>query len=568
MGLTSALSVGQSALYAYQAALTVIGQNIANAGTPGYSRNVAQLSPLAGNALGNGQLGAGVRLDGVSRRVSESLNARLRLAGADVQSAQAQRASLSQVEGIFDPLGAFNLGSVLGEFFKSVSALQNTPENAAARGLVISNAQNLAQHFQSVRQQIVGLRSDLDAQVEQATAQADQLATRIAELNTRITTSEASAGGSASALRDERDRLLGQLSELFAITVREQPSGAVNVYIGSQALVQFSESFGLKAASEIGDDNIARVVVRFKIDNGPVTASSGAVAGLIAARDGHAQGLLNRLDSLAAAVIDEFNRVHAGGQGLSGFSTLTGATYVTDPSQALSLAGNGVDFPPRSGSFFIDVKDQATGTVVRTQINIDLDGIGTDTTLADLAADITANVAGVTATVLGDGRLQLSAAAGTTFTFADDTSGVLAALGINTFFTGRDAQTIGVNSLVAENVNLVSASTSGLPGDGGNAAALAALAEKSVTALGGVSLASYYDATIADIAVRSSSAQGVLDAGSIIFDSLTVQRESLSGVNLDEEAVAMISYQRAYEGAARFMSIVDDMLKTLLSLVS
>jgi flagellar hook-associated protein 1 FlgK len=270
---------------------------------------------------------------------------------------------------------------------------------------------------------------------------------------------------------------------------------------------------------------------------------------------------------LAASVISEVNRIHAGGKGLKDFTNVTGLTGVIDPSLALSAADNNVAFPPQTGSFFIDVKDTATGQVVRTQIHIDLDGIGADSSLNSVAADISANVPNLTATVLADGRLQLSSASGYSFSFADDTSGALGALGINTFFGGSDALTIKLNPTIVSDPSYIAAGQSGLSGDGGNATALASLADTAVAGLGGVSLNAYYNATMADIAVRSSGAQSALDASGIVFDSLTAQREAVSGVNLDEEAVALISYQRAYQGAAEYMRVVDEMLQVLIGLV-
>jgi len=567
MALNSALGIGRSALTAYQAALSVVGQNIANAGTPGYSRASARLAALSGTGLNTGQLGGGVRLDAVRRNVNESLNARLRLSGSDQQSALAQRSSLSRVEGIFDPLGGDNLGSLLSEFFGSISDLQNTPENPASRGIVVNTATALVQRIGDVREQLIGLRKDLNVDVEDAVIQADAIASKIAEINVQISSTEAATGGPASALRDERDRLLTSLSEYFSITVKEQPSGAVNVFVGNASLVQFGESFGIYTSNEVNADGLNVAVVRFKIDNGPVNAGSGIVKGLIESRDTHAGTQLARLDTLAAAVISEVNRIHAGGKGLKDFTNVTGLTGVIDPSLALSAADNGVAFPPQTGSFFIDVKDTATGQVVRTQIHIDLDGIGADSSLNSVAADISGNVPNLTATVLADGRLQLSAASGYSFSFADDTSGALGALGINTFFGGSDALTIKMNPTIVSDPSYIAAGKSGLSGDGGNATALASLADTAVAGLGGVSLNAYYNATMADIAVRSSGAQSALDASGIVFDSLTAQREAVSGVNLDEEAVAMISYQRAYQGAAEYMRVVDEMLQVLLGLV-
>jgi flagellar hook-associated protein 1 FlgK len=141
-------------------------------------------------------------------------------------------------------------------------------------------------------------------------------------------------------------------------------------------------------------------------------------------------------------------------------------------------------------------------------------------------------------------------------------------MGLNTFFTGSNSLDININSVVSGDPNLIAAATSDQTGDGTNATALAALQDQVVSSLGGVSLNEYYTATVADLAVSSSAAASASEASSVIFDSLTAQRESISGVNLDEEAVNLISYQRAYQGAARYMTVVDEMLQTLLTLIS
>jgi flagellar hook-associated protein 1 FlgK len=566
MGLTAALGIGRSALAAYQAALQIVGQNIANAGTPGYSRGSPALSSVAGAQTINGQFGGGVLLEAVRRNVSEALHARLRMAMSDREDAQAQRTSLARVEDIYNPLGETNLGTLMGEFFKAVNNVQNTPESIPSRSLVIHSAQALAERIRDIRTGLINMRNEFNAQIETSVLQADQIATKIAELNTQITVAEAASGAGTSQLRDQRDQLLGELSQIVAVTVREQPSGAVNVYVGNNPLVQFGQSFGIKAVAEFDNNGLANVVVRFKLDNGPVTSLSGQIAGLIESRDTHAAAQLTRLDELASALIREVNNIHAGGKGLSGFSNIAGLTAVTDPSLALSTAGNGVAFVPKTGSFFIDVKDTTTGTSTRHQINIDLDGIGTDTTLNSLAADITTNVPGITASISPDGKLQLAAATGSTFSFADDTSNVLASLGINTLLTGTTSGDINVNALIASDPSLLAAAKSDLAGDGSNATALSAVKDRVIASLGGVSLNDYYVTTTANIAVSVSSAQSKLDAGEVILDSLTSQRESLSGVSLDEEAINMITYQRAYEGAAQYMRVVNDMLQELLTL--
>jgi len=567
MGLTSALGIGRTALAAYQAALQAAGQNIANVATPGYTRISPQLSAIAGQNFAAGQLGQGVRITSIRRNISETLQARLRTAISDQNSAGAEKDALSRIEGLFNPLGDSNLGSLMSAFFGSLNDLQNNPDNIASRGIVINTATTLAERIRNTRGDLIDLRTELNRQIDSVVQRGDQLATQIAELNTKIAVAEAGQSGPASALRDERDQRLNDLSELFDVTVREQPSGAVNVYIGNESLVQLGTSFGLKTTSELDANGLASSVVRFKINDGQVKTDTGLVAGLITARDVHNQAQFAKLDTLAAGLINAVNKVHSGGQGLEGFSSITGTTQVLDPTQTLNAQNNGIDFLPQTGSFFIDVKDTASGSVVRTQINVDLDGIGTDTTLNSLAADINANVPNVTATVLANGQLQLTAAAGSTFTFSNDTSGTLAALNVNTFFSGKDSRDIGINPLISGNPALLAAAQSDFPGDGSNATALSSIQDSSVASLGGVSLNEFYNATMADLAVRSSAAKSSVDAADTIAQSLTVQRESISGVNLDEEAVAMVSFQRAFEGVSRYMNVVDQMLQTLLTLV-
>lgn len=567
MGLTSALGIGRTALAAYQAALQITGQNIANIATPGYTRTSARLVSVAGPNLGAGQVGQGVRITSVRRSISETLEARLRTAISDQQSARAERDTLSRVEGLFDPLGDSNLGSLMSAFFGALNDLQNNPDNVASRGIVINAATTLAERIRSTRTSLIDLRNELNTEIKSVVLRGDELATKIAAINTQVALAEAGQSGPAAALRDERGQLLSELSELFDISIREQPNGAVNVYIGNESLVQLGTSFGLKTVTELNADGLASAVVRFKINNGPVIVSSGQVEGLIAARDVHSQAQFARLDSLASALINEVNKIHSSGQGLQGFSTITGLSLVTDPSLSLTTLDNGIDFVPQTGSFFIDVKDTSSGSVVRTQINIDLDGIGTDTTLNSLAADITANVTGVTATVLSNGQLQLTAASGSTFTFSNDTSGTLAALNINTFFSGKDSKDININPLLTGNSSFLAAAQSDFTGDGSNATALSSLQDAAVAVLGGVSLNEFYNATMADLAVRSSAANSAVNAADIIFESLTIQRESISGVSLDEEAIALVSFQRAFEGVARYMNVVDEMMQTLLSLV-
>jgi len=567
MGLTSAFSVGRTALSAYQAALQVTGQNIANVSTPGYTRSTTRLSALPGNITTAGQLGRGVQVSNIRRQISESLQTRLRTAIGDRTSANIERNALNRIEAVLNPLGDSNLGSLVSDFFSSVNDLQNNPENIATRGIVVNTGVTLTQKIRDIRSDLLAARNEINQEITTAVQTGDQLASQIADLNERIVLAESGSNGQAAALRDQRDQLLNELSEIFEVVTREQPNGAVNVYIGNESLIQFGESFGLTTEVETDANGFVQSTIRLRINNGLIDSGSGQIEGLVRARDIHNVEQVQRLDELTAALIFEVNKIHSSGQGLEGFTTVTGLNPVQDTTIPLNSPDTELNFFPETGSFFIDVRDAASGETVRTQINVNLDGIGADTTLDSLVSDINTNVPNLTATILADGRVEFAADAGFEFTFSDDTSGTLAALGVNTFFTGYDSLTADVNPLIAGNLNLLAAGRSDLPGDGSNATLLAGVQDLAVASLGGASLNEHYTTTVANLAVSSSSATSAAEASEVIFEALTVQRESLSGVNLDEEALSLISYQRAFEGAARYLNVVDEMLQTLLGLV-
>ncbi len=570
--LNSALQIGRSALLGYEGALHIVGNNITGAGSPDYTRLSPQLDPLHGGLItGELQPGAGVALTGIQRNIDEALEGRVRLAIGAEASALAREGTLAQVEAFFDDLGGTGIEARLMEFFHAFDELQNTPEDLAIRDLAISSGTSLAESLCRLRQELARLSEGIDEQIAMIVVSADEIARKIARLNEEITTAEAQRRGPAHGLRDQRDALLRELGELFDVTVREQPNGTVNVYVGSEALVQGSSVRGLIAVEEVDGDS-TRMSVRFADTNQQLNVRGGRLEGLIISRDQHGQ--IDALNQLAAAVITDVNRIHADGQGLIGYTSVTGSYDVLATDVPLDSSAAGLPFPPQNGSFYITVADTATATPVAYRINVDLQGSDAGTTLESLVADINAQVEGVTASVTSDNRLQLTADDGFTFTFGhdgqearEDTSGVLAALGVNTFFTGTDAGNIAVNETVMEQPSLLAAASVFLAGDGVNAGRLAALDSAMSERLGTTSLSGLYRSIAIGVAVQSAAAHDEVEAASTILASLRAQRESISGVNLDEEAIALVKYQRAFQGAARFVSTVDDLLAELVMLI-
>jgi flagellar hook-associated protein 1 FlgK len=175
----------------------------------------------------------------------------------------------------------------------------------------------------------------------------------------------------------------------------------------------------------------------------------------------------------------------------------------------------------------------------------------------------------LTATVTTDNRLQLDAGSGQETWFSEDSSGALAALGLGSFFTGQDGRDIAVRDELSSDPRLIAVSLTGALNDGGNAGRLANLALSTSTSalLGHRSLQDYHEALVTDLGVKASAALVDHEAAQAVYEGLYAQREAISGVNLDEEVVNLTRYETAYQGAARYLSVVDALTDEIMALL-
>ncbi|MDD4889834.1 MAG: flagellar basal body rod C-terminal domain-containing protein [Phycisphaerae bacterium] len=173
--------------------------------------------------------------------------------------------------------------------------------------------------------------------------------------------------------------------------------------------------------------------------------------------------------------------------------------------------------------------------------------------------------AGVAASFSPDGRATVTADSGYTISFSNDTSGVLAALGINTFFTGHQASDIAVRTGLTP--NNVAAALNNAPGDNGNALRLAALANQPVASLDGLTLADQFNQTVTGVASRSADAKSAQESAGTMVEALSAQRDAISGVSLDEESISLMEYQRAFQGASQYISLVNQLLGELMQMI-
>lgn len=566
-GIGAALQIGQSALAAYQAAINITGQNIANVGNATYTRQSGRLAAEYGGSAGASVApGVGVRLSELRRHVDEAVEQRLRLALGARSGAEVTYETLNRVEALYNELTEYDLSSQLSDFFQQLSNLQTDPVEMSTRSLVLATADAMTQTIQRHRTGLLDQIDDANDRIQQATNNANAITQEVARLNQLIVTAEAHASGKVGALRDRRDALLRDLGELMDIRTREQENGIVNVYIGSEPLVNFDRSRGL-TTQMVTEDGVERVEVRFADNHGSVIMREGKLAASVRARDEHLIDQLAKLDQLSRAVIYELNRAQTSGRGLSGYEQITGTYGADDADAALSSTEANLTFPVENGTFLVHMRDQVSGREISRMIQVDLDGIGNDTTLNDLVAALDA-VPNLNASLTLDNRLVLQTDNGFEVSFREDTSGVLAALGVGTFFDGQDAGTIAVHESLVANPRLIAASQDGTPGDGSNAGRLAAAGDVSSSLLGNLSILDFQANMTNGLAVAAGAATTAHEAADAVYASLLAQRESISGVNLDEEAIDLMKFERSFQGASRFLTVVDTLAAEVMSLVS
>lgn len=563
MSFGGALQIGKSALTASQAAIQVAGNNMANAATVGFHRQTIHLAPARDEVIGhNARVGTGVLLQAIRREIDTALQSRYRDSVSSFSRNLVDQRFLTAIETLQNELSDNDISSLLSVFFNSFSELANNPEDSAVRDVVIQQGVSVASRIKALRADYGVVLEEIDRSLGVSIDKVNDILDQLAHINGQIVQTEG-VGTPANSLRDQRDLLLDELSEFLEITAIEQPNGAVDVLVGSTPILLGTTSRGVEMRVQSVNGE-TEVTMRVAADGTKLTINSGTIGGLLTQRDETVRPQINRLDEFTGQLIFQVNRLHSQGQGRSGFDSVTGTYPIADAAAALNSAAANLPFDIVNGSFFIHLTHSQTGIRTAHQINID----GGTMSLNDLVNQINTvvGVPNVTAGVSVAGQFTLAADPGYEVSFSDDTSGALAALGVNTFFTGQDAADIDVNAVLQTDPNMLAAGSGHVPGSNGTALGVAELQHVKLGPLSNQSLREYWQNTINALAVKTDAANAAVESGSIVKESLAAQIQAVSGVSLDEEAINLMSYQRQFQAAARFISVIDETLQVLLSI--
>jgi flagellar hook-associated protein 1 FlgK len=596
------LDIASRALRAQQTLVDTTNQNVANANTPGYSRQVSNIRatlaypiPVFSASGTPGQLGTGVEVSATTRARDTFLDYQVRTQLSGQGNADVQRDALKQIESVVNEPSNNGLTAMLNKYWRAWQEVANSPSDVSVRANVIEQGRAVSNTFQSQVQKFQQQQRDLDQQVGLTVTDINSYAKQIAGLNVQIAQVE-TTGMHANDLRDQRDLLMDELSKRVKVTSVEATNGQTSVYIGNRALVDRDRTNNLQVAVPTGQSFNQ---VQW-LDGTATTIMDGKLAGIINSRDNVVAQRLTDLDTLAQRLAEAVNSVHNAGVGTDGvggrnfFSinpsnltqagswagtisldpSLTGANATSAIAAARPTAVNPPPAGPAGAAWYTFASGDSSNAVALAQVQNSLTQRDPAVTAAPaLVMSVPAQVVGA-ATIVG---LDTSKGVpGTTYTISSVTPGgapnflptvtisngsstTNANLTVTTGPTGNQIINIDGSSV---GVRLTVSAAAGTNVD----TALAGLATRTVaTAAAPSTVGGQYGQIVARVGVASATAKTQSTNQEVMVTQLKRQQQQTSGVSLDEEATHLIQYQRAYQAAARVISVVDSMLDTLIN---
>lgn len=537
------LSIAVSGLHANQRALSVTSHNVANANTEGYSRQRLDMTAYRPDILpgGMGTLGTGVDVEAVKQIRDEFLDFQYRGEMSKYSEHEARYEVIRNIEAVLNEPTDSGIRQLMDDFFDSIQELNKNPESLSVRTLVRERAIALTTGIGSMASSLKDLQQDLNFEFEVSVNNLNNYASQIADLNQIIFETELT-GGTANDVRDQRNLLLDKMSELADIDYYEDTNKKFHVSIGGHEIVSHVRSDELVLTER--DDVLNYTDVEGLVDiawsdGTPFNAQTGRVKGILDVRDnisGDDKGIpyyLDKLNQFMSTLTAEINRIHSTGYDLHGdtnvdFFTMNGMSTEEFREYLMTY---GLD-----GGSPMDITEQIT-----LGITDDMDhGDSTDLIRENSKAFFESNP-------------QLE---GKTIRLIDDRFYVVDVIPADQLSISADL----------EDVNKIAASTTveGLPGDGGNILNMANV-RHDVELYDWGSPDDFIKSLVSNLGVDGQATKSIVDNQELLVKNVSISRESVMGVSLDEEMADMIRFQNAYSANARMINAMDEMLDLIVN---
>ncbi len=628
--MSDLFGISVTALQAFQQAINVTSNNIANASTPGYDAESINLSEAIPQVDGSATIGSGVAVTGITRAYSQAATNQLNISQSSLGQLTALQTYTSQIDNLVGTTGG-GLSTALTNYYSAWSNVANDPTSTASRQALLSAAQGVATSLQSTASQLNTLSSNVNSSITADVAQINSLASTVSTLNQQIAVTQGQSGGQApNELLDQRDQAISKLSALVGVTTTTSTDGSLNVFIGNgQPLVLDSVVTKLSTVPDPYDasqlDVASSATGGNSIDS---VLTSGDLGGQLAARTQAINPALNQLGQIATAISTSANTQQSAGVDLSGaigkaiFSTPTPTavpssnnTSTATASVAITNLGalttNDYVLTYKGGAYSLQTTDgtavplTGTGTAANP---LTADGIAitltgtpanndtfliqpTATTAANLsvvltdpsklaaASAITASAASTntgtatvsTGTVTDPGNAALTTPASIVFatptTYAIN-GGAVQTLAADGNISSPNGWQVHISGTPAVGDTFNVGPTTNGSGDNRNALANAALQTTGVLDNSTTSTTGAVSAFITGIGSQAAQINSAQTAQTAVNTTTTNNVASISGVNLDEEAANLLKWQQAYQASAQALAIGNTLFTTLIDSVN
>ena len=546
--MSGILGTALSGLMAFQRSLDTTSHNIANVNTEGYSRQRVDLSANTPHFNGGNFIGQGVNVASVSRNYDSFINTQLTSSTSAFNESSTLSTMAARVDNIVSS-EATGLSSALKSFFKATNGVANDPSSIPARQVMTSEAASLSQQFNSLSAKFESLRNQTNGQMQGSLDDINLYAESLANLNGKIAL-ETNRGGKQlpNDLLDQRDLLINKIAEKVSISAIPQQDGTVNVFVGKgQSLVLGANINKMSLEDSSTDPGHKEIVLGGQQISKDITG--GELSGAIKFRDQILDPAQQQIGLVAAGVAIQTNAINSTGFDLNGDAG----------TDMFSLGAPVLDVPvvakPGSvGSISVTYDPATIGQLTPSDYELSYDG--STYSLKRLSDNSVTTVTG-------------SPLAGPGFSITPDAN-----MAANDSFVIRPTFDAAkkMTTLISDPSKIAAAGStggSGLPNPGDNKVALTMAGLENVSTLSGgkSTLSSAYGQLVSQVGTQTHSAKVSSSAQEVLLNQATQDRESLVGVNLDEEAANLIKYQQSYQAAAQVVSVASTLFDSLMSAV-
>ncbi len=612
------IEIGKRSLMAHSTQIQTAGHNISNADTEGYSRQrviVKSFEPIyrpdLERAMVPGQIGQGCDVESINRIKDELLESRI-VEQKNVESYWETRDKYySMIESVYNEPNDVSVRTNMDKFWQGWQELSTYPESDAARLAVVVRGQTLTNSIQQQYKSLRGIGDQINGDIEAVVKQVNDLSRQIASVNGEIVRSKG-LGDNPNDLMDRRDLLVEKLSSLINVTVTQKDPDEFMVHTDGQIIVQGSLARQIETVGQLDNNGYGKLMWSdTKLD---AEFHGGTLGALVELRDKDIRTEIQSLNTMALNFADLVNDVHRnaiGKNNTTGLDFFVQHDFVENVNGNYDRNGDGVEDTSyifrMTGTNALKMQEQiglsGTMTINGASGNIDVAYFSTDT-VEDVINRINDSNGEVKAYLDRNSCLVLKATSSKGMEnpdfvirhvedsgmFLTGYSGILQGSGADNAYDFNRANAVDVlagaqfavspvlnpsayievNGLIQNDVSSVAAAfknSQGFaePSDGRAAVEMAAIRNTKIMIGSQRTFDDYFADTITNVGLKGDQAQNQLATQNKIMGDLRDLRDSISGVNIDEELADIIKFQHGYNVAAKFISVQDELLDTLIN---